>query len=55
MLRTQRQNFHWFGWKTPAALSFSWQYTQDAEDESSESYFGAIEEFSGLLQIGLPR
>jgi hypothetical protein len=50
VLRTQRQNFVWFGWKTPAALSFHWQYTLDAEEESSESYLGAIEEFAALLR-----
>ena len=53
ILKTQKQNFEWFGWKTPAPLSFNWQYTGDAEDESPESYLGAIEEFGGaLLQIG---
>ena len=55
VLETQKQNFKWFGWKTPAALSFHWQYTRDAEEESPASYRGAIEEFGELLQIGLPR
>jgi len=55
VLKTQRQNFRWFGWKTPAALSFKWQYTRDAEEESPESYLGAIEEFGALLQTGFPR
>jgi hypothetical protein len=55
VLKTQKQNFKWFGWKTPAALSFNWQYTKDAEEESPESYFGASEEFGTLLQTGLPR
>jgi hypothetical protein len=45
VLKTQKQNFKWFGWKTPAALSFNWQYTKDAEEESPESYLDAIEEF----------
>jgi len=49
ILKIQRQNYSWFGWKTPAALSFYWQYTRDAEDESPESYLGAIEEFDALL------
>jgi hypothetical protein len=53
VLKIQKQNFKWFGWKTPAALSFNWQYTKDAEEESPESYLGAIEEFGALLQIGL--
>jgi hypothetical protein len=55
VLKTQKQNFKWFGWKTPAALSFNWQYTKDAEEESLESYLGAIEEFGALLQNGLAR
>jgi hypothetical protein len=54
VLRTQRQNFKWFGWKTPAALSFYWQYTRDAEEESPESYRGAVEEFEALMQTDLP-
>ena len=55
VLKTQKQNFKWFGWKTPAALSFNWQYTRDAEEESAESYLRAAEEFRALLQIGLRR
>jgi hypothetical protein len=55
VLKTQKQNFKWFGWRTPAALSFNWQYTRDAEEESPESYLGAIEEFGALLRIGLPQ
>jgi multimeric flavodoxin WrbA len=54
VLTTQRQNFKWFGWKTPAPLSFYWQYTRDAEDESPESYLGAVEEFRALMRTGLP-
>ena len=54
VLKTQRQNFGWFGWKTPAPLSFYWQFTRDADDESPESYLGAIEEFKALLQTEFP-
>lgn len=49
VLKTQKQNFTWFGWKTPAALSFCWQYTRDAEEESPESYLRAIDEFGAVL------
>jgi multimeric flavodoxin WrbA len=52
VLKTQKQNFKWFGWKTPAALSFNWQYARDAEEESAESYLCAVEEFRALLQTG---
>jgi multimeric flavodoxin WrbA len=54
VLKIQRQNFEWFGWKTPSSLSFYWQFTRDADDESPESYLGAIEEFKALLQT-VPR
>lgn len=55
VLKTQKQNFKWFGWKTPAALSFRWQYTGDAEEESLESYLDAAREFAALLRTDLPR
>jgi hypothetical protein len=54
VLETQKQNFRWFGWKTPAALSFAWQYTPDADDESQASYRGAIEAFGASLPAAVP-
>ena len=54
ILKTQRQNFEWFGWKTPEPLSFYWQFTRSAEDESPESYLGAVEEFDALMKTELP-
>jgi hypothetical protein len=54
VLETQKQNFRWFGWKTPAALSFAWQYTPDADDESHASYRGAIEAFGASLPAAVP-
>jgi multimeric flavodoxin WrbA len=54
VLKTQRQNFEFFGWKAPAPLSFYWQYTRDADDESPESYLGAIQEFAALLRTEFP-
>jgi hypothetical protein len=54
ILETQRQNFRWFGWKTPAALSFALQYARTASVESPESYLGAIREFDALVRIGRP-
>lgn len=50
VLKTQKQNFQWFGWKTPAALSFVWQYARSADVESPESYLGAVQEFGALLE-----
>ena len=55
VLETQKQNFEWFGWKTPEALSFAWQHTDDEDDESRESYLDAIHEFRELMQLRLPR
>jgi hypothetical protein len=50
VLETQRQNFAWFDWESPDALSFYWQYTENAEDESSRSYLAAIHEFAALMR-----
>jgi hypothetical protein len=52
VLKTQKQNFRWFGWKTPLALSFNWQYAADPDEESLESYLGAADEFGAFLQMG---
>jgi multimeric flavodoxin WrbA len=54
VLKTQMQNFRWFGFKVPKELSFNWQYTSDAEEESKESYTDALNEFREFLQIALP-
>jgi len=51
VLTTQRQNFQWFGWKTPTPLSFCWQYTRDAEEESRESYLDAARQFAASLKV----
>jgi len=50
VLETQKQNFRWFGWQTPPALSFNWQYSKDADEESPESYLAAIEHFQAVLE-----
>jgi hypothetical protein len=55
VLKTQKQNFEWFGFKVPDELSFNWQYTSDAEDESAKSYKDAIRDFGRLIQITLPQ
>jgi hypothetical protein len=44
-LDTQKRNLEWFGWKAPEAPSFAWRHTDDEDEESLESYLGAIEEF----------
>ena len=54
VLETQKQNFRWFGFQVPNELSFNWQYTSNAEDESRESYKDAVREFKQLVQISFP-
>lgn len=51
VMNIQKQNFKWFGFKVPDELSFNWQYTRNAEDESQTSYTDAIREFHRLLQM----
>ena len=55
VLETQKKNFKWFGWKTPHALSFNWQYTKDADEESPDSYLSALKEFRALLKVEFPK
>lgn len=38
ILQTQRNVLTFFGFKTPVELSMNWQYTDDFNDESQESY-----------------
>ena len=49
VLRTQQQNFAWFGWRVPAALSFAWQFTAHPEVESAASYERAAAEFTAVM------
>jgi hypothetical protein len=49
VLRTQQQNFTWFGWRVPAALSFAWQFTTHPDVESAVSYERAAAEFTAVM------
>ena len=49
VMETQKQNYRWFKFKTPAALSFNWQATQDATEESPRSYKQTVREFARML------
>jgi hypothetical protein len=53
-METQKQNFKWFGWKMPHALSFNCSTPKDAEEDSPESYLGALKEFRALLKVEFP-
>jgi hypothetical protein len=50
VLRTQRQNFVWFGWRAPEALSFAWQFTSHPDVETLASYERAATEFASVLR-----
>ncbi|OGF30533.1 hypothetical protein A3H09_00860 [Candidatus Falkowbacteria bacterium RIFCSPLOWO2_12_FULL_45_13] len=50
VLATEKQVLKFFGFKVPAALSWNWQFTDDAHDESNESYIKAAEEFNSLFR-----
>jgi multimeric flavodoxin WrbA len=41
----QQQTLRYYGFKVPDALSWHWQFTEDAEDESDESYKAATQAF----------
>lgn len=38
VIETQKQVLKFFGFKVPTTLSWNWQYTKNAKDESLESY-----------------
>jgi multimeric flavodoxin WrbA len=41
VMTTQKQVYEFYGFQVPPELSFNWQYTKDAMDESQESYLAA--------------
>jgi len=45
VVETQKKVLDFYGFKTPKQISWNWQYTQDALDESQESYKKASPEF----------
>jgi multimeric flavodoxin WrbA len=52
----QKQVYSFYGFKAPAELSFNWQYTMDANDESASSYVEApfaFESYFNVLLRGL--
>ena len=53
VLKTQRQNFKWFAWKT-LPRSASTGNSRGMRRTSRPSYLGAIEEFKALLRAEFP-
>lgn len=55
VLETQKQVYEFFGFKVPDEISFYWQYTQDSNDETQESYKDAPKAFSTEFEISIGR
>lgn len=55
VLETQKQVYEFYGFNVPDELSFYWQYTTDAEDESQESYKDAPKVFGKEFEISITR
>ena len=53
VLDTQKKVLDFYGFNVPDELSFSWQYTDDALDETQESYKKAPEAFEKAFDINL--
>lgn len=51
VLNTQKQVLEFYGFNTPDALSFNWQYTSDATDETQSSYKNAIKVFRKIFGL----
>lgn len=51
VLQTQRNVLTFFGFQVPGELSMSWQYTQDWNDESQESYERAPYAFQDHFKV----
>lgn len=55
VMETQKQVYEFYGFKVPDELSFYWQYTQDSNDESQESYKDAPKSFGKEFEISINR
>jgi multimeric flavodoxin WrbA len=54
-LKTQKRVLQYLGFEVNPKLCWNWQYTQNAEDETNESYIQAAHEFGGIfLEEGFP-
>lgn len=51
VMETQKQVYKFYGFKVPDELSFYWQYTQDVQDETQESYKEAPKEFAEEFDV----
>ena len=51
VVKTQKEVHRFYGFKTPEALYWNWQYTEDALDETQESYKKSAAEFEKTFKI----
>lgn len=49
VIKTEEQVLSFFGFKTPKALSWNWQYTKDKYDETDASYLVAAKNFKDII------
>jgi multimeric flavodoxin WrbA len=53
VLQTQKKVLDFYGFEVPDQLSFNWQYTDDALDETAESYKKAPAAFEQAFEVKL--
>ena len=53
VLDTQKKVLTFYGFEVPDQLTFNWQYTDDAKDETAESYKAAPEAFEQAFDFKL--
>jgi len=53
VVEVQKKVYAFYGFKVPSALSFNWQFTKDANDETKASYLAAPAAFSKFFKIPL--
>jgi len=55
VLETQKQVYEFYGFNVPEELSLYWQFTQDSNDESQESYKEAPKVFGREFEISITK
>lgn len=55
VLETQKQVYEFYGFNVPEETSFYWQYTQDSNDETQESYKDAPKTFGKEFEISITK
>jgi multimeric flavodoxin WrbA len=51
VIKTEKQVFDFYGFSTPNALTFNWQYTDDSSDEKKASYINAPKIFERVFDF----